>query len=194
MKYPSIGYFENETFRPRGWVPTYPNPAFERCTNRDGYWGSKIVMSFRDEDIRAMVQMGQYSDPGATDELTRLLAERRDMIGRYWYERVNPLDHFTVDGDRLRFVDLAVAGGLVAAESRQWQYATLDGDGDETASPRMVDEQFIQIGEEAMAGQYFGFRLQSRDGMGTTWSNNTTVFLYKHENGRLQLVSVERDG
>ena len=140
MPYVSLGYFENETFRPGGWVPDYPNPAFERCTNRDGYWGAKIVMAFRDDEIRAVVERGRYSDPGATAELTRLLAERRDMIGRYWFERVNPLDHFEVEGGRLRFVDLAVEGGLVPRASRQWRYAVVDADGDQFVEPRQVVE------------------------------------------------------
>ena len=60
MDHPSLGYFENKTFRPRDWVPTYPNAAFERCTNRDGYWGAKIVMAFSDEDIATIVETGRY--------------------------------------------------------------------------------------------------------------------------------------
>ena len=193
MPYISLGYFENETFRPGGWVPDYPNPAFERCTNRDGYWGAKIVMGFRDDEIRAMVERGRYSDPDATAELTRLLAERRDMIGRYWFERVNPLDRFEVEDGRLRFVDLAVEGGLVPRESRRWRYAVVDADGDQVVGPRVLSETVIPIGEEARAGQFFGYRIRSRSGESARWSKRTTVFLHKHENGRLQLVRIDRE-
>ena len=193
MPYVSLGYFENESFSPGRWVPDYPNPAFERCTNRDGYWGAKIVMGFRDDEIRAMVERGRYSDPGATAELTRLLAERRDMIGRYWFERVNPLDRFEIEDGRLRFVDLAVEGGLVPRASRQWRYAVVDADGDQVGKPRRIEETVIPIGEEARAGQFFGYRLQSRSGESGKWSKDTTVFLYKHEDGRLQLVRIERE-
>ena len=190
----SLGYFENESFRPGGWVPDYPNPAFERCTGRDGYWGAKIVMAFSDEEIRAMVERGRYSDPGATAELTRLLAERRDMIGRYWFERVNPLDRFEVEDGWLWFDDLAVEGGLVPRASRQWRYAVLDADGDEISKPRRLAETVIATGgEEARAGQFFGYRLQSRSGERGKWSRDTTVFLYRHEDGRLQLVRIDRE-
>ena len=192
MPYISLGYFENETFRPGGWVPDYPNPAFERCTNRDGYWGAKIVMAFRDDEIRAMVERGRYSDPGATAELTRLLAERRDMIGRYWFGRVNPLDRFALEGDQLRFVDLAVEGGLVPRASRQWRYAVVDAEGDRLVEPRRVAEPVILIGDEARPGRFFGYRLQSRSGEREKWSKSTTVFLYNHEDGRLQLVRIDR--
>ena len=193
MNYPAIGYFENETFSPGGWVPTYPNPAFERCTDRDGYWGAKIVMAFRDDEIRAMVARGRYSDPGATEELTRLLAERRDMIGRYWFGRINPLDRFEVEDGRLRFADLAVEGGLVPRASRQWQYTAVDADGDRIADPRRLAEPVIPIGEEARSGQFFGYRIRSRSGESAKWSKRTTVFLYKHEAGRLQLVRIDRE-
>ena len=193
MPYTSLGYFENETFSPGGWVPDYPNPAFERCTNRDGYWGAKIVMAFRDDEIRAMVERGRYSDPGAADELTRLLAERRDMIGRYWFERVNPLDRFEVEEGRLRFADLAVDGGLVPRASRQWRCAVVAADGDEAGEPRRLTEPVVPVGEEARRGQFFGYRLQSRSGDRGSWSKDTTVFLYKHEDGRLQLVQIDRE-
>ena len=193
MKYPAIGYFENETFSARDWVPTYPNPAFERCTSRDGYWGAKIVMAFRDDEIRAMVERGRYSDPGATAELTRLLAERRDMIGRYWFGRVNPLDHFAVEDGRLRFVDLAVEGGLVPRASRQWRYAVVDGRGKEVAGPTRVAEPAVPIGEEAQPRRFFGYRMQSRTGEGEKWSKKVTVYLYKHEDGRMQLVRINRE-
>ena len=103
MKYPTIGYFENETFRPTGWVPTYPNPAMERLTNLDAYWGAKIVMAFTDEQIRAIVGMGYKSNADAAEELSRLIIERRDMIGRFWFARVNPLDHLELRTDRLMF-------------------------------------------------------------------------------------------
>ena len=66
MEYRTIGYFESETFRPHTWVPTYPNPAFEQMTMRDAYWGAKLVMSFTDEQLHAMVGMGRYTEePGA---------------------------------------------------------------------------------------------------------------------------------
>ena len=193
MTYASLGYFENETFRPGRWVPDYPNPAFERCTNRDGYWGAKIVMAFGDDDIRAMVERGRYSDPGAADELTRLLAERRDMIGRYWFERVNPLDRFEVEEGRLRFADLAVEGGLAPRASRQWRYAVVDADGDEVGEPRRLAETVIPVGEEARPGRFFGYLLQSRNGERASWSKKTTVFVYKHEDGRPQLVRIDRE-
>ena len=120
-------------------------------------------------------------------------AERRDMIGRYWFGRVNPLDRFAVKDGRLQFVDLAVEGGLVPRASRQWRYAVVDGEGRKVAGPARVAEPAIPIGEEAQPGRFFGYRMQSRTGEGEKWSKRVTAYLYKHEDGRMQLVRINRE-
>ncbi|MEE8576949.1 MAG: hypothetical protein V3T31_06810, partial [candidate division Zixibacteria bacterium] len=51
--YPELGYFESEIFKPNKFDPIQPNPAFDNMTNRDAYWGAKIVMSWTDDDLRA---------------------------------------------------------------------------------------------------------------------------------------------
>jgi hypothetical protein len=53
-------------------------------TDRDGYWGAKIVASFSDEQIAAAV--AKYEDPRARDYVVRTLT-RRDKIVRHWFER-----------------------------------------------------------------------------------------------------------
>lgn len=126
-QYPSVGYFESKIFDPGRWVPTYPNPAFENCTLRDAYWGAKQVMAFTNEQIRAIVETAQMSDPEAKEYLIKTLIERRDKIGRYWFSRMNPLDKFTLvnkpDGGLvLRFHDLAVDGQLSSAEESRYHY------------------------------------------------------------------------
>lgn len=115
-QYPSIGYFESELFEPDKFDPIYPNPAFENMTDRDAYWGAKIVMAFTDEDLRTLVSTGQYSNPDAEAYLLKTLIERRDKIGRHWFDEINPLDNFEVEYFRrdlqFRFQDLGVKYGL----------------------------------------------------------------------------------
>ena len=132
-RYPCIGYFESEMFDPGSWVPTYPNPAFENCTLRDAYWGAKRVMAFRDEDIRAIVKTAKLSHSEAEEYLIRLLIERRDKIGRYWFSRMNPLDHFRLQyiGSGvtvLEFDDLAVDGHLQTVEESRYVYSLFHKD------------------------------------------------------------------
>jgi hypothetical protein len=65
-------------------------------------------MAFTDEDIRAIVATGEFSDPRVVDYLTRTLAERRDKIGRTYFSKVTPIDQFRVVDNELLFEDLAV--------------------------------------------------------------------------------------
>lgn len=125
--YPSVGYFESEIFNPGQWVPSYPNPAFEKVTQHDGFWGAKIVMSFSDEDIRVIVESGQISNPEAEKYLIQTLKERRDKIGHYWFRKVNPLDKFKAqrNGDKLTltFSDLGVEGNLFDYTQTAYQWS-----------------------------------------------------------------------
>ena len=125
--HPAVGFLESELFNPGRWKPNYPILPFENMTLRDAFWGAKLVLSFTDEQIRAAVEAGKFSDPQATEILTRTLIERRDKIGRHWLKRVNPLGQFDVrpnDGDHsgLRFEDLEVLHGYIPAEERRYEY------------------------------------------------------------------------
>ena len=60
---PSVGYFDSDLFNPGNYAVIVPNPAFQRMTELDGFWGAKIVMSFTDEQIRAIVETGEFRHP-----------------------------------------------------------------------------------------------------------------------------------
>jgi hypothetical protein len=64
-----------------------------------------MVMTFTEQEIRAIVKTGRISDPEAY--LADTLIERRNKIGRYWLTRMSSLDRFEfVDGE-LKFEHLA---------------------------------------------------------------------------------------
>ncbi len=191
MPYRTIGYFETETFEPHSWVPTYPNPAFEKMTMRDAYWGAKIVMSFSNEDLATMVAAGRYTEePGASAELTRLLAARRDMVGRYYFARVNPLDHFRVTRQGVSFRDLAIDGGLEMADKTRYQLRWLDEQGKPTGSTKELAATDFDV-SDLPAGQFHGAELRTDRGRGL--SKATRVFFYFHDDGRAQLVRIDRE-
>jgi hypothetical protein len=108
----SVGRIESKVFDPEKWKPNYPNPAFLCRRPDDEYWAAKIILAFTDEDIRALVETGEYSDPRVVDYLTSTLAERRDRIGQTYLAKVLPLDSFHVQEGVLRFEDLAVKYGF----------------------------------------------------------------------------------
>lgn len=82
--HPALCPFEAETFDPDGWRTTYPQPLFDRMTERDARWGAKLVASFTDEDLRIAVRTGEWADPGAEEALFHVLRGRRDrIVARY---------------------------------------------------------------------------------------------------------------
>jgi hypothetical protein len=125
VEYPSVGYYESELFNPANWKPNYPIPAFQRMTNLDAFWAAKNVMSFTDDQIRAAVEVGGLTDKDAENYLVRIIIERRDKIGRFWYAQVNPLDRFTISGPagnrRLVFEDLELTAGFADPSLTSYQ-------------------------------------------------------------------------
>lgn len=130
VPFPSIGRYTAEGFHPAAYKTVFPNPAYENLTLRDAYWGARLVMSFSDEQIDAAVAAGQYSDPEAAAYLADALKQRRDIIGRYWFDRMPPLDEFDwhEGSSELAFQDLAVRTGLAKATDRVYSYRVLNRD------------------------------------------------------------------
>jgi len=115
--FPSIGNYESAVYEPEDFRQLVPQPAFREMTDRDGYWGAKIVASFSDAQIAAAVDAAHYEDPRARDYIVRNLVVRRDKIAQYWFGRVAPLDFFSVEDGALHFRDLAVDVGLAGARA-----------------------------------------------------------------------------
>jgi hypothetical protein len=123
---PEAGHFEYETFHPETWKNNYPNPAFDLRTPGDTYWAARLIMDFDDDEIRAIVDTGQFTDRRAAEWIARCLIERRNKIGRAFFEDVLPIDHFTVSGDRLAFEDLSVKRGFHAPRQYSIQWSEFD--------------------------------------------------------------------
>jgi hypothetical protein len=124
---PSIGNYESAVYTPQDFRQLVPQPAFRKMTDRDGYWGAKIVASFSDGQIAAAVEAAHYDDPRTRDYLVRNLIVRRDKIARYWFGRVAPLDFFSVRDNALDFRDLAVDVGLAHGRGYEVEVQSTDG-------------------------------------------------------------------
>lgn len=123
---PSIGRFESAKFDPERWVPEYPNPAFLNRLPDDEFWAAKQIMSLGNEQIRAIVGTGQYSDPQAAEWLAQCLIQRRDKIGRAVYKKVLPLDKFEIRDNQLVFEDLSEKADFGAAGPYTIQWFQFD--------------------------------------------------------------------
>jgi hypothetical protein len=122
-EYESVGRWESQLFDPVKWRNDYPNPAFVRMTARDAFWAAKILMKFTREELAAIVETGEYSDPEDARYFLDVLLERQLKCGRFGINALNPLDEFRVRQGALEFVNLSERYGFVVGETRyevQW--------------------------------------------------------------------------
>lgn len=127
---PSIGYFDNRLFDAGKYKSQLPYHAFKEMTLDDAFWASKILLSFSDEDIRAVMKTGKLTSKEAETYIADTLIERRDMIAQYWMDRTVPLDDFTVTaeagGVRIRAVDLALKHQLKKSAKYSYKVCKTD--------------------------------------------------------------------
>lgn len=184
---PEVGRLEYEVFDPERWKNNYPNPAFQRRLPGDTFWAAKKVMAFTDEQIRAIVQTGEYSDPRAADWVTRCLIARRDKIGRAFFDDVLPLDHFAVKHGRLEFEDLAAKYNFAPPVSYTVQWSRFDNDTEQKAPlPGRGGFEIPAELSKAAPGAYFAADIQGQDARKTV-----TVYLRK-TGGDFRIVGVDR--
>lgn len=187
IKHPALGQIEYPRFEPEEWKPNYPNPAFVNRLPDDTFWAAKKVMSFSSEQIRAIVQQAQYSDPEAEKWIITYLTDRRDIIGQTYFAKVLPLDGFKVDGGKLAFEDLQVKYGLTKERNYQVAWSLFDNS-TEAMTPLEGGSGFAVPAKVANAddGAYFAARIDVGDKAKTV-----TVYLRKNR-GQLQVVGIDR--
>ncbi len=141
-EYESVGRWESELFDPVKWRNDYPNPAFLRMTARDAFWAAKILMKFTREELAAIVETGEYSDPEDARYFLEVLVERQLKCGRFGINSINPLDEFRIEEGELQFVNLSERYGFVeAATSYEIQWFAFDN---ETGARRELSEATTQ--------------------------------------------------
>ncbi len=123
-----VGLFDAWSFDPLEWKPEAPNPAFLMMDRADSFWAAKQVAAFTDDEIRAIVETGEFSDPRAADWIAGCLIKRRDKIARAWFSKVLALDRFRVAGGRLAFDDLSASHETGTPRSYDVSWSTYDND------------------------------------------------------------------
>ncbi|UCG51006.1 MAG: hypothetical protein JSW58_12495, partial [Candidatus Latescibacterota bacterium] len=196
IEFASIGRFDANNFRPDKYKFVTPNMAFENLTDRDGFWAAKIVMSFTEDQLRAAVESGQYTDPEAADYLVETLVARRDITGRYWFDKINPLDRFEIrnstDGKQ-EFVcaDLAVEFGLEdrGQSTYRFEFRT---DGKPQGEPIEV-EGTPRIAVPPFGDEVIEVRIRTRRGESRKWSKYVSAFIARDDNpAGLSVIAIER--
>jgi hypothetical protein len=185
---PAVGHFESATFEPDEWKSNYPNPAFLNRLPDDEFWAAKQVMAFTNDDIRAMVETGQFSDPRVVDYLVGTLAERRDKIGRTYFSKVLPLDRFRVQDGELQFSDLAVTYGFRPSLEYRISWSRFDNmRGQHELLPASTSTRLPTEAASAPRASYFSAVITRPNDN----AKSVTVYVRKNDSG-YDVVGIER--
>ena len=184
----AVGNFTAAAFDPLAWKANYPNPAFVQLTPLDGYWAAKRVMAFRDEQIRAIVEEGQFQDPKVVDYVTRVLEARRDAIGRAWFRQVLPLEGFRIVDDHLTFDDLAVQHGFASPSRYQLSWFVWHNEAQRKDEVSTSEVPALPTTLKSLAvGSYIGCRIALEH----TDKRSVTIY-FRHEGDNWKLVGISR--
>jgi hypothetical protein len=191
----SVGRFEASAFDPASWRPEYPNSAFDNMRADDAFWAARIVSSFRDADIRAIVSKARYSDPRATDYIAATLIERRNRVLKAWLMAVNPLVDFELsDAGVLTFGNAAVAAGMATpATSHRVRFARFDNATGSTSgeTEMTTNDARVAAPPEVLTSQFVRADIVSVHPQFAAWSTPVTVH-FRREAGKWSLVGVSR--
>jgi hypothetical protein len=211
---PSVGRLEGERFDPLAWKPEYPNTAFDNMRPEDAFWAARIVARFSEETIRAIVGKARYTDPRATEYLTRTLMARRENVLRAWLTAVNPLIDATLDRTgRLSASNVAVGAGVATPPaSYTLSWFTLDeasGTATTVGEPIRVDSAGGPGAGGLGAGRFdaaapagvlaseavriIGVRITGDHAHHPAWKTNPATFYFRRTPAGWETVGVERN-
>ncbi len=183
---PEVGTFGSQTFDADTWTSNDPITAFENRLPDDTFWAAKQVMAFTDEEIRAIVQTGEYSRP-AEDWITATLIERRNRIGRTYLSRVLPLDRFRVSGTTLQFDDLGVVYRLSPARTFTIEWFAFDNAKDSLLAKLGTGADLPAAVQGLPAGSYAAARVHAGDP-----AMSVTIYV-RHGATGFDIVGIDRD-
>ena len=172
---PAVGRFSAEGFDPQAWVAEYPKAAYDNMRADDAFWAARIVARFSDDNIRAIVGKGKYTDPVAAEALSVALMKRRDRIKEVWLTGINPIVNATLSADgELRFENAATlygVGGRPDGYTLRWSRFDNTADthtpvGEETTAtdPRAVAPAAVLSGSD-----YISVRIATRHPSYPNW-------------------------
>jgi hypothetical protein len=103
-----FGYMDVAHFDPEHWKNEYPNPAFDRMTERDAAWMARILARFTPATVHELVAMARFADPANADYLEGVLEGRLSKILERYLTRLSSIADVHLEGPtRLCATDLA---------------------------------------------------------------------------------------
>jgi hypothetical protein len=195
---PSVGRFESEFFDPVEWRPEYPNPAFDNMRADDAFWAARLVARFSDDAIRAVVGKGRYSDPAATDYITRTLIARRDKVLKAWLTGINPVVSPALGPDgTLTFRNAAVDAGVATAPAAYTvAWARFDNatatETDRTEEARVAGPQAAAPASIMQGSAFVSVSIRAVHDGYPLWNAPVSVFFRRAASGMWEAVGLDR--
>ncbi len=192
----SVGRLESQQFDPLKWKPEYPNAAFENMRPDDAFWAARIVSKFSDAAIRGIVQKAAYSDPAATDFLTKTIIARRDKVVAAWINQVCPVVDVTLAADgTLSFnnaaVDAKAATAPAAYELNWFRFDNATDQRTPVGGAMTVTAGSARAPEGLTTGDFVGVSVKATHAQQPGWSAPST-FIFRRSGTNWSLVGVER--
>jgi hypothetical protein len=125
--YENFNYFDVANFVPDEWKNEYPNPAFDRTTERDAAWMARILARFTPRMVHALAEMGRFSRQDQTEYLGAVLEGRLERILERYLLRLSPMADVRIKGDELCGTDLAELRALRPADRFQYTARSVGG-------------------------------------------------------------------
>jgi hypothetical protein len=155
--------------------------------------------TFTDEQIRAAVATGGFTDSAAEKLLADILIKRRDAIGRVYYTRVNPLVRFALDESGvLTFENPAVTARFAAepatgyqATWHQFDNATRESTPIGSATAGTTGRIEAPAGLPHADGAFVRVAVAAVEPPHAPWAAPVDVY-FKRQAGRWVLVGLER--
>ena len=111
-----FNYFDVANFVPEEWKNEYPNPAFDRTTERDTAWMARILARFTPQMVHTLAEMGRFTSQDQAEYLASVLEGRLEKILERYLLRLSPVADLHISGDELCATDVAELRALRPAD------------------------------------------------------------------------------
>ena len=199
-EYGAVGRWEAQAYDPATWRSDYPNPAFVRMTDRDGFWAATIIMRFTPEELRAIVATGEFSDPRHAEYFFDVLVERQRKTASEYLNRMNPVDEFQVADGHFRFANLSERYGFAAPGAvYRVQWSLYDNGSDRAqalGAPREWTEPDVPLPRAAVgqagANHFLLADIHTQHDDHPRWNRRVGVYL-RAAGDTFEVVGIERE-
>ena len=197
---PSIGRLprDNTRFDPDLWKPRVPNQAFLHARPDDKFWAAQRLVALNDALLQAAVRAVDFGDPNSEEILVKILAERRDAIGRAYLTAINPIAVEALErAGALTFRNVAVDAGFAKAPAGyQAIWSTFDNASG--SSQRLGETTGSALRLEAPAalptapGTFVKIEISATGGAPSSWQSPVHAYFRRAGDGEWRLVGFER--